>query len=170
MIFPTALLVGYVSFLEGILVTTASCHRNHRTMVPQGNFTRTTAEPRVNAYIPDDEHGLPKVWWKHGPLCHIYGYQTTYAHHMLHASSKPPQWTLLLFIFLFFLWIVQLPWPKTFQKTKDQEPIFGASPSCLILHVGHSVDVRHLAIHLPYCIHETSGKIGDSLCQLVEGR
>ena len=70
MIFRLSLWVGYFSiFLEGIL------SRHHVTAVtepwrfpPQGNFTRTTAEPRVNAYIPDDEHGLPKVLWETGAL------------------------------------------------------------------------------------------------------
>eukprot|EP00434_Breviolum_minutum_P033412 symbB.v1.2.029564.t1/scaffold3247.1/size61943/2 len=39
----------------------ASVQRKQEEEVMNSNFTRTTAEPRVNAYIPDDEHGLPKA-------------------------------------------------------------------------------------------------------------
>lgn len=42
------------------------------------------------------------------------------SHHMLHASSQPPQWTLILLFFLFFLWIFQLPWPKTTKNKRSR--------------------------------------------------
>jgi hypothetical protein len=32
------------------------------------NATRTTAEPRVNAYVPEGEYGLPKAYGKHTPF------------------------------------------------------------------------------------------------------
>merc|ERR1712070_392576 len=34
--------------------------RKQEEEIMNSNFTRTTAEPRVNAYIPEEEHGLPK--------------------------------------------------------------------------------------------------------------
>lgn len=46
----------------------ASIQRKQEEEVMNSNFTRTTAEPRVNAYIPDDEHGLPKAYGVNAPF------------------------------------------------------------------------------------------------------
>jgi len=46
----------------------ASVQRKQEEEVMNSNFTRTTAEPRVNAYIPDDEHGLPKAYGVNAPF------------------------------------------------------------------------------------------------------
>ncbi|CAK8989068.1 unnamed protein product [Durusdinium trenchii] len=46
----------------------AAVQRKQEEDVMNSNFTRTTAEPRVNAYIPDDEHGLPKAYGVNAPF------------------------------------------------------------------------------------------------------
>jgi len=42
--------------------------RKQEEDIMNSNFTRTTAEPRVNAYIPEDEHGLPKAYGSNAPF------------------------------------------------------------------------------------------------------
>merc|ERR1712070_537719 len=42
--------------------------RRQEEEIMNSNFTRTTAEPRVNAYIPEDEHGLPKAYGLNAPF------------------------------------------------------------------------------------------------------
>eukprot|EP00932_Pfiesteria_piscicida_P004404 SRR837773.1431.p1 GENE.SRR837773.1431~~SRR837773.1431.p1 ORF type:complete len:448 (+),score=232.72 SRR837773.1431:31-1344(+) len=46
----------------------ASAQRRQEEEIMNSNFTRTTAEPRVNAYIPEDEHGLPKAYGNNAPF------------------------------------------------------------------------------------------------------
>merc|ERR1719386_661245 len=46
----------------------AATQRKQEEEIMNSNFTRTTAEPRVNAYIPEDEHGLPKAYGQHAPF------------------------------------------------------------------------------------------------------
>lgn len=45
-----------------------AAQRKQEEDIVNSNFTRTTAEPRVNAYIPEDEHGLPKAYGTHAPF------------------------------------------------------------------------------------------------------
>lgn len=42
--------------------------RREEEEILMSNATRTTAEPRVNAYIPDGEYGLPKAYGKSTPF------------------------------------------------------------------------------------------------------
>merc|ERR1711981_415013 len=42
--------------------------RKQEEDIMNSNFTRTTAEPRVNAYIPEDDHGLPKAYGVNAPF------------------------------------------------------------------------------------------------------
>jgi len=42
--------------------------RKQEEEIMNSNFTRTTAEPRVNAYIPEDDHGLPKAYGNNAPF------------------------------------------------------------------------------------------------------
>merc|ERR1712070_1329826 len=42
--------------------------RKQEEDIMNSNFTRTTAEPRVNAYIPEDDHGLPKAYGLNAPF------------------------------------------------------------------------------------------------------
>eukprot|EP00933_Yihiella_yeosuensis_P037392 TRINITY_DN31311_c0_g1_i1.p1 TRINITY_DN31311_c0_g1~~TRINITY_DN31311_c0_g1_i1.p1 ORF type:complete len:940 (-),score=260.18 TRINITY_DN31311_c0_g1_i1:224-3001(-) len=46
----------------------AAIQRKQEEEIMNSNFTRTTAEPRVNAYIPEDEHGLPKAYGLNAPF------------------------------------------------------------------------------------------------------
>lgn len=46
----------------------AAAQRKQEEEIVNSNFTRTTAEPRVNAYIPDDDHGLPKAYGVNAPF------------------------------------------------------------------------------------------------------
>lgn len=46
----------------------AAVQRKQEEEIMNSNFTRTTAEPRVNAYIPEDEHGLPKAYGSNAPF------------------------------------------------------------------------------------------------------
>merc|ERR1719161_962283 len=46
----------------------ASQQRKMEEDVLNSNATRTTAEPRVNAYIPDGDTGLPKAYGSHAPF------------------------------------------------------------------------------------------------------
>merc|ERR1719188_1709977 len=46
----------------------AIAQRKQEEEIMNSNFTRTTAEPRVNAYIPGDEHGLPKAYGNNAPF------------------------------------------------------------------------------------------------------
>merc|ERR1711959_415235 len=45
-----------------------STQRKQEEDIMNSNFTRTTAEPRVNAYIPEDDHGLPKAYGLNAPF------------------------------------------------------------------------------------------------------
>jgi chromosome segregation ATPase len=46
----------------------AAAQRRQEEDILNSNFTRTTAEPRVNAYIPEEEHGLPKAYGNNAPF------------------------------------------------------------------------------------------------------
>jgi len=46
----------------------AAAQRKQEEDILNSNFTRTTAEPRVNAYIPEEEHGLPKAYGNNAPF------------------------------------------------------------------------------------------------------
>mmetsp|Transcript_2201 Transcript_2201/g.7380 ORF Transcript_2201/g.7380 Transcript_2201/m.7380 type:complete len:926 (-) Transcript_2201:240-3017(-) len=46
----------------------AAAQRRQEEEIMNSNFTRTTAEPRVNAYIPEDERGLPKAYGNSAPF------------------------------------------------------------------------------------------------------
>lgn len=46
----------------------AAIQRKADEDIMNSNFTRTTAEPRVNAYIPEDDHGLPKAYGLNAPF------------------------------------------------------------------------------------------------------
>jgi len=46
----------------------AAAQRKQEDEIMNSNFTRTTAEPRVNAYIPEDDHGLPKAYGLNAPF------------------------------------------------------------------------------------------------------
>jgi len=46
----------------------AAAQRKQEDEIMNSNFTRTTAEPRVNAYIPEDDHGLPKAYGNNAPF------------------------------------------------------------------------------------------------------
>merc|ERR1719330_868243 len=46
----------------------AAAQRKQEEDIMNSNFTRTTAEPRVNAYIPEDDHGLPKAYGSSAPF------------------------------------------------------------------------------------------------------
>merc|ERR1719446_1456796 len=50
------------------LMKQAALQRRQEEEIMNSNFTRTTAEPRVNAYIPEDEHGLPKAYGVNAPF------------------------------------------------------------------------------------------------------
>merc|ERR1719324_884334 len=45
-----------------------SKQRKQEDEILHSTATRTTAEPRVNAYIPDGEYGLPKAYGSHAPF------------------------------------------------------------------------------------------------------
>lgn len=45
--------------------------RREEEEILMSNATRTTAEPRVNAYIPDGDYGLPKAYGKNTPFMPI---------------------------------------------------------------------------------------------------
>jgi uncharacterized coiled-coil DUF342 family protein len=46
----------------------AAVQRKQEEDILNSNFTRTTAEPRVNAYVPEDDHGLPKAYGNNAPF------------------------------------------------------------------------------------------------------
>lgn len=46
----------------------ATVQRKQEDDIMNSNFTRTTADPRVNAYIPENEHGLPKAYGSNAPF------------------------------------------------------------------------------------------------------
>mmetsp|Transcript_42424 Transcript_42424/g.123275 ORF Transcript_42424/g.123275 Transcript_42424/m.123275 type:complete len:926 (-) Transcript_42424:13-2790(-) len=46
----------------------AAAQRKQEEDMLNSNATRTTAEPRVNAYIPENEHGLPKAYGQNAPF------------------------------------------------------------------------------------------------------
>jgi chromosome segregation ATPase len=46
----------------------ASAQRKQEEEIMNSNYTRTTAEPRVNAYIPEDDRGLPKAYGNNAPF------------------------------------------------------------------------------------------------------
>merc|ERR1712203_296945 len=63
----------------------AAAQREEEIM--NSNFTRTTAEPRVNAYIPEDEHGLPKAYGNSAPFKPTIGGSTM--RHIRKPNPKP---------------------------------------------------------------------------------
>merc|ERR1712176_1397857 len=46
----------------------AATQRKQEEEIMNSNYTRSTAEPRVNAYIPEEEHGLPKAYGNNAPF------------------------------------------------------------------------------------------------------
>merc|ERR1712151_1249155 len=46
----------------------AAAQRKQEEEIMNSNYTRSTAEPRVNAYIPEEEHGLPKAYGNNAPF------------------------------------------------------------------------------------------------------
>merc|ERR1712066_882657 len=50
------------------LMKQAAVQRKQEEDILNSNVTRTTADPRVNAYIPEDEHGLPKAYGNNAPF------------------------------------------------------------------------------------------------------
>merc|ERR1712118_346930 len=46
----------------------ASVQHKQEEEIMNSNYTRTTAEPRVNAYIPEDDRGLPKAYGNNAPF------------------------------------------------------------------------------------------------------
>merc|ERR1719461_430685 len=46
----------------------AAAQRKQEEEIMNSNFTRTTAEPRVNAYIPEDDRGWPKAYGNNAPF------------------------------------------------------------------------------------------------------
>mmetsp|Transcript_11549 Transcript_11549/g.30640 ORF Transcript_11549/g.30640 Transcript_11549/m.30640 type:complete len:928 (-) Transcript_11549:60-2843(-) len=64
--FERALLVERQRELDKV----AGGQRRQEEEIMNSNFTRTTAEPRVNAYIPtgEDDHGLPKAYGHNAPF------------------------------------------------------------------------------------------------------
>jgi len=65
----------------------AAAQRRQEEEVMNSNFTRTTAEPRVNAYIPEDEHGLPKAYGNNAPFKPTVGGSTM--RHIRKPNPKP---------------------------------------------------------------------------------
>lgn len=65
----------------------ASAQRKQEEEIMNSNMTRTTAEPRVNAYIPEDEHGLPKAYGNHAPFKPTIGGSTM--RHIRKPNPKP---------------------------------------------------------------------------------
>merc|ERR1719163_1452014 len=65
----------------------AAVQRRQEEEILNSNATRTTAEPRVNAYIPDGEYGLPKAYGAHAPFMPtVLG---TTARHIRKPNPKP---------------------------------------------------------------------------------
>merc|ERR1719361_1694487 len=65
----------------------AATQRKQEEEIMNSNFTRTTAEPRVNAYIPEDEHGLPKAYGNNTPFKPTV--QGTTMRHIRKPNPKP---------------------------------------------------------------------------------
>jgi len=65
----------------------AAAQRRQEEEIMNSNFTRTTAEPRVNAYIPEDEHGLPKAYGNSAPFKPTIGGSTM--RHIRKPNPKP---------------------------------------------------------------------------------
>merc|ERR1719356_964637 len=65
----------------------SAAQRKQEEEVMNSNFTRTTAEPRVNAYIPEDEHGLPKAYGNSAPFKPTIGGSTM--RHIRKPNPKP---------------------------------------------------------------------------------
>jgi len=65
----------------------AALQRKQEEDIMNSNFTRTTAEPRVNAYIPEDEHGLPKAYGNNAPFKPSVGGSTM--RHIRKPNPKP---------------------------------------------------------------------------------
>merc|ERR1711977_631305 len=62
-----------------------SKQRKQEDEILHSTATRTTAEPRVNAYIPDGEYGLPKAHGSHAPFM-----PTTLGSTMRHIKNQIP--------------------------------------------------------------------------------
>jgi len=65
----------------------AAVQRKQEDEIMNSNFTRTTAEPRVNAYIPEDDHGLPKAYGHNAPFKPTA--QGTTMRHIRKPNPKP---------------------------------------------------------------------------------
>lgn len=65
----------------------ASTQRKQEEDIMNSNSTRTTAEPRVNAYIPEDERGLPKAYGANAPFRPTAGGTTM--RHIKKPNPKP---------------------------------------------------------------------------------
>lgn len=65
----------------------ASLLRKQEEDMLNSNLPRTSAEPRVNAYIPEDEHGLPKAYGAHAPFKPTIGGSTM--RHIRKPNPKP---------------------------------------------------------------------------------
>merc|ERR1719191_2208212 len=64
-----------------------AAQRKQEEEILHSTATRTTAEPRVNAYIPDGEYGLPKAYGAHAPFMPtVLG---TTARHIRKPNPKP---------------------------------------------------------------------------------
>ncbi|CAD7929488.1 unnamed protein product [Amoebophrya sp. A120] len=61
--------------------------RMQEEVILHSNVTRTTAEPRVNAYIPEGAYGLPKAYGKHTPFMPQAGGATM--RHIRNPNPKP---------------------------------------------------------------------------------
>jgi chromosome segregation ATPase len=65
----------------------AAIQRKQEEDIVNSNYTRTTAEPRVNAYIPENEHGLPKAYGNAAPFKPTVGGTTM--RHIRKPNPKP---------------------------------------------------------------------------------
>jgi len=65
----------------------AAVQRKQEEEIMNSNFTRTTAEPRVNAYVPEEEHGLPKAYGNNAPFKPTIGGATM--RHIRKPNPKP---------------------------------------------------------------------------------
>lgn len=61
--------------------------RREEEEILNSNATRTTAEPRVNAYIPDGEFGLPTAYGKNAPF--MPSQRGTTMRHTRRPNPKP---------------------------------------------------------------------------------
>eukprot|EP00929_Paragymnodinium_shiwhaense_P007171 TRINITY_DN11110_c0_g1_i3.p1 TRINITY_DN11110_c0_g1~~TRINITY_DN11110_c0_g1_i3.p1 ORF type:complete len:926 (-),score=413.14 TRINITY_DN11110_c0_g1_i3:204-2981(-) len=72
---------------QKVLDAQAAAQRKQEEEIMNSGFTRTTAEPRVNAYIPEDEKGLPKAYGNNAPFKPTLGGATM--RHIRKPNPKP---------------------------------------------------------------------------------